>query len=356
MTTATPTATPTAATTATATLTAHDADDLLAVAPVLLGFWPEHSIVMLTLGGRRPFHARIDLPPIDEQTPAVHRLLDTRLLGPARRHGATRVVLLYFTDEPAAAVAVHRALRRACARRGLGIVTALVADGTHYRQLEHPDPALRRRRHPYDLSAHPFVREALASGRLVHPTRDAMVDSLAQRPADAAAVTAALVEGRHADRGIPTTGRELRDAGRWTLATVTDLAATASLPTDADLARLLWVMQAPRVRDAAWSHLTAATAPAHLRIWSDAVRRAPDALLPAPATLLAWAAWQSGDGALAWAALDRCRRTDPTYRLAAYLALLLENAVAPDQWSGDFDWAAGLPPAASGPSAADVPP
>ncbi|WP_418062836.1 DUF4192 domain-containing protein [Pimelobacter simplex] len=340
------TASPTAPTTATPlSLTAHEADDLLAVAPVLLGFWPERSIVMLTLGGRRPFHARIDLPPIDEQSPAVRRLLDTRLLVPARRHGAVRVVLLYFTDEPAAAAAVHRALRRSCARRGLGIVTALLADGTHYRQLEHPDPTVRRRRHPYDISAHPFVRDALASGRLVHPTRDAMVDSLAQRPAAAAAVTAALVDGRHADHGIPTTGRAIRDAGRWALATVTDLAESAILPTDADLARLLWVMQAPRVRDAAWSHLTSATASAHLRIWSDAVRRAPDPLLPAPAALLAWAAWQSGDGALAWAALDRCRRTDPTYRLAAYLALLLENAVSPDQWSADFDWSAGLPPA-----------
>ncbi|XBB68678.1 DUF4192 domain-containing protein [Nocardioides sp. WV_118_6] len=340
-------------TTAPLSLTAHDADDLLAVAPVLLGFWPERSIVMLTLGARRPFHARIDLPPLDVQTPRVRRLLDTRLLEPARRHGAARVVLLYFTDEPVAAAAVHRALRRCCAHRGLGIVTALLADGTHYRELEHPDPVQRRRRHPYDVTGHPFVRDALASGRLAHPTRDAMVGSLAQQPAAAAAVAAALVAQGHADRGIPTTGRAIRDAGRWALATVADLVAGSVPPTDADLARLLWVMQAPRVRDAAWSHLVAATAGAHVRLWSDALRRAPEALVPAPAALLAWAAWQSGDGALAWAAVDRCRQVDPDYRLADYLAVLLDHAVSPDQWSGDFDWAAGLPPAAQ---PADAPP
>lgn len=343
-------------TTAPLSLTAHDADDLLAVAPVLLGFWPERSIVMLTIGAHRPFHARIDLPPLDEQTPRVHRLLDTRLLEPARRHGAARVVLLYFSDEPVAAASVHRALRRCCARRGIGIATALLADGTHYRELEHPDPVQRRRRQPYDSTAHPFVRDALASGRIAHPTRDAMVGSLAQQPAAATAVATALVAQGYADRGIPTSGRAVRDAGQWTLATVAELVAGAAVPTDADLARLLWLLQAPRVRDAAWSHLTAATAGAHVRLWTDALRRAPEALSPAPAALLGWAAWQSGDGALAWAAVDRCRRADPDYRLADHLAVLLDHAVSPDQWSGEVDWAAGLPAATVPELVPDAPP
>ena len=329
------------------TLTARDAVDLLAVTPVVLGFWPEDSIVMLTLGARRPFHGRIDLPPADDQTPEVRHLLVTRLLEPARRHGARAVVLLYFTAEPGAADLAHRSLRRALARSRLALVTAVHADGTHYRELTHPDPARRRARLPYDLADHPFVRDAVATGRLMHPTRDAMVDSIEPRGPAVVAVASALIAGRYADAGLPTTGRAVRDAGRWAHATVAAVVAALvagdeTTLDDAALARLLWVMQAPRVRDAAWSHLTAANAGAHVRLWSDALRRAPEPLAAAPAALLGWAAWQHGDGALAWAALDRCRRVDPGYRLAAHLALLLEHAVAPDQWRapGDaVDWA-----------------
>ena len=63
------------------------------------------------------------------------------------------------------------------------------------------------------------------------------------------------------------------------------------------------------------------------------------------AALLAWAAWQSGDGALAWCALDRCDEVDPAYGLSALIAEALERAVPPSVWDGGFDWKEGLDPA-----------
>ncbi|GAA1542792.1 hypothetical protein GCM10009788_51700 [Nocardioides humi] len=251
-------------------------------------------------------------------------------------------MLLYYAADPAAVRSVHRALRRECRRSGLVVVTALLADGTHYRDLEHPEPAARRQRHRYDVSAHPFVVDALVSGRLAHRSRADLVASLDQDPRAASAVSDALVAGRFADAGIPTGGREIRSAGEWVLHTLRDLAADEAEPGDADLARLLWVMQTPRVRDAAWSGIERGTAPAHVRIWADAVRRAPEALAAAPAALLGWAAWQAGDGALAWVAVDRCLRASPGYRLADYLAAILQGAVPPEMWEGGFDWSAGL--------------
>ena len=60
------------------------------------------------------------------------------------------------------------------------------------------------------------------------------------------------------------------------------------------------------------------------------VRRSPRDLLPGPASLLAFAAWQHGDGALAWCAIDRCLEVDPDYSLAHYVAEVLNHAVPPN--------------------------
>ena len=50
----------------TTTLTARGPADLLAAVPVVLGFHPHDSLVMLTFGAERTFHARVDLPPADD--------------------------------------------------------------------------------------------------------------------------------------------------------------------------------------------------------------------------------------------------------------------------------------------------
>ena len=47
-------------------MTFRTTEDVLAAVPVLLGFEPSESVVMLTFGGRETFHARVDLPPPDE--------------------------------------------------------------------------------------------------------------------------------------------------------------------------------------------------------------------------------------------------------------------------------------------------
>ncbi|MFC6344376.1 DUF4192 family protein, partial [Nocardioides hankookensis] len=55
-----------------------------------------------------------------------------------------------------------------------------------------------------------------------------------------------------------------------------------------------------------------------------------------------FAAWQAGQGALAWCAVDRCVDVDPGYSLAGLVAELLTRAVPPDTWEGEFDWTVGL--------------
>ena len=79
-----------------------------------------------------------------------------------------------------------------------------------------------------------------------------------------------------------------------------------------------------RVRDDAWARMDPGHMAAHRRLWTDVVRRAQPGYVAAPAALLAFTAWQAGDGALANVALDRALADTPGYTMA----LLLRDAIA----------------------------
>src|SRR4051812_47764510 len=108
----------------TTTLTARGPADLLAAVPVVLGFHPHDSLVMLTFGAERTFHARVDLPPgcdegIDEIVAA--------LLAPSRVHDVDHVAFVVYTAEAASAAALAAALVPAFVADGIGVVDVLRA-------------------------------------------------------------------------------------------------------------------------------------------------------------------------------------------------------------------------------------
>src|SRR3954452_13127364 len=113
------------------TLTARSPEDLLAVVPVVLGFFPQDSIVMLTLGPRTTFHARVDLP---RGPDAVAESIES-LLEPAARHRVRRVVFVVYSDDDRAARSAARPLRRAFQRAGIDVVDTLRADASRWYSL-----------------------------------------------------------------------------------------------------------------------------------------------------------------------------------------------------------------------------
>jgi hypothetical protein len=60
----------------------------------------------------------------------------------------------------------------------------------------------------------------------------------------------------------------------------------------------------------------------------------------------AFCAWQAGDGALAWCALDRCFGIDADHRLGICLAECLARAVPPGSWEEVVDTSGSTGPAA----------
>jgi hypothetical protein len=68
---------------------------------------------------------------------------------------------------------------------------------------------------------------------------------------------------------------------------------------------------------------------AHQRMWLDVTRRAQPGYVAAPAALLAFVAWQAGDGALANVALDRALHDDPGYSMALLLRQVISAGTPP---------------------------
>ena len=84
-----------------------------------------------------------------------------------------------------------------------------------------------------------------------------------------------------------------------------------------------------RVRDDAWARMEPEHRGAHLRLWTDLTRLARPGYVAAPAALLAFCAWQAGDGALANVALDRSLADHPRYSMALLLREALDSGAPP---------------------------
>jgi hypothetical protein len=99
--------------------------------------------------------------------------------------------------------------------------------------------------------------------------------------------------------------------------------------TDYQLAWITVALRDLRVRDDAWARMDPAYMDAHRRLWIDVTRRAQPGYVAAPASLLAFVAWQAGDGALANVALDRALADDTRYSMALLLRQVITAGAPP---------------------------
>ncbi len=292
--------------------TARTPEDILAIAPVVLGFEPCESVVMLTFGGAETFHARVDLPPPSGVDEAVELLLE-----PALQHGVASVVFVVYADDGPSTRQVVRRLCRAFGRAGILIAEVLRAhDGRWFAPGRPGAPAAGV---PYDVGAHLFRAQAVAEGIVVHGSRAELEAGLRPSPDAVDEVMRAV------RRALPSPPGEIAD--------LVDLRLDAGRFTPVELARVLLGLLDVKGRDAAWAAISRGLAERHVRLWTDAVQRAPDDLVAAPAAVLGLAAWLSGNGALAWCAVDRCRAVDPDNTLAGLVADMLTHAVPPSAWA-----------------------
>ncbi len=295
------------------TLTARSPEDILAAVPVVLGFEPCDSVVMLTFGGVETFHARVDLPPPREVGEMVRLLLD-----PALKHRVTQVVLVVYADDGKTVRVVVSRLRRAFAAAGIDIVEVLRAhEGRWFAPGRPGAPASGV---PYHVGAHRFRAQAVVEGIVVHGSRAELEAVLRPLPTAVAETTRAV------RRASPSSPGEVAD--------LVDRRLDEGRFTTFELARVLLGLLDVDGRDAAWATMTREVSARHVRLWTDAVQRAPDELVAAPAAVLGLAAWLSGHGALAWCAVDRCSAVEPDNSLGGLVGDVLTHAIPPSAWFG----------------------
>lgn len=315
----------------TTTLTARRPEDLLAAVPVVLGFRPQDSLVMLTFDAPRSFHARVDLPPPAELDDSVSDLVDA-LLEPCLAQGVGRVAFVFYSADASLAARAAAPLRRAFTARQIGVVDVLRADRGCWSRVPRKAGKREQQSCPYDDEAHPFSAQAVFEGRVTLRSREALRETLEPLPDRQQEVAAAV-------QGLDLPGPA--DVG-WLGDLVGRCVDSGDDPDTPEAARALLAVTRIDARDAALYAVSRSSAHLHLRVWTALLRRAPDSLTPEVAAIVAFCAWQAGHGALAWCALDRCLAVAPEHRLAACLTECLTHAVPPTAWDEVADSTTGV--------------
>lgn len=320
-------------------LRAASPDAVLAIVPHILGFYPSRSMVVLGLGerGRVIVTFRYDLPdPVDAD-------LAGDIAGHAcfvlEREGICAAMLVgYGPADLVVPVAMACGARLATA--GVQVQEVLRADAGRYWSLLCTDPACcPPEGRGYDPGSHPAAAAMTQAGLGAEPDREALARTLRRTPGSADLITRAtssallrlarlteLVEaagdGDPQLRATRVGRREVRTAMRI-------YRSGRSIESLERLAWLAVLLADIRVRDDAWARMDPAHRDAHLRLWTDVLRAAAFDYVPAPASLLAFAAWQTGNGALATMAVDRALSADPVYSMALLIAEAVTAALPP---------------------------
>jgi hypothetical protein len=314
---------------------------LLAVIPVLLGFEPGPSFVVL---GTEPPRSRVavtlrfDLPEPGDPGPA-EAIADNAVSVLAAQRIATAAAVGYGSAEAVAPVVA--ALRQRAAQAQITLTELLRAQDQRYWSYVCTSPACcPADGTPFDRSAYPATRALAIAGRPVLASREELRATLAPAEGEAADAMRRAVgrARRQLDASVARTGRPgHRTARGRAVAVVGRLAVAEAIsrsrdgePIGTELAAwLLVALRELRVRDDAWARMLPEHQQAHLRLWTELTRLAGPGYVAAPASLLAFVAWQSGDGALANIALDRALADSPRYSMARLLREVLDSGAPP---------------------------
>ncbi len=320
-------------------LCAASPDAVLAVVPHMLGFYPSKSLVVLGLGAqdRVLVTFRYDVPePRDDQLAqdiAEHarHVLDRERISSALLVG-------YGPEDLVAPVIGNAAVH--LVHGGIDLREVLRAEGGRYWSMLCDEPACcPPEGRSYDPGSHPAAAVMAEAGLAAHPDREALARTL-QRPAGSADVISRatgralarlsdLLELGEAEGDRDPQLRATRTGRREIQRAIRRYRSGASIDSIEHLAWLAVLLSDIRVRDDAWARMHPAFRDHHCRLWTDVLRSAALDYAPAPASLLAFTAWQTGNGALAGMAIDRALNANPSYSMAQLLAEVIEAALPP---------------------------
>jgi hypothetical protein len=320
-------------------VTAGSPEAILAIVPNLLGFYPDHSLVVLGLSsrkGRVELTFRYDLPdPPDSELAADIAGHAATVLGRQR----LRAAVLVAYGPAGLAAPVLAAVMDCLLSASVGLRDVLRAEGGRYWSMLCADEdCCPREGRPFDPGSHPAAAAMSAAGLPAMPDRAALARTLLPPAASSQAIRHAtwLAEQRLLDLGAKYCANGGSDPQDLTARTgrsavqraIRQYRAGGSVSGD-ELAWLAVLLADLRVRDDAWARLDPRHRDAHARLWTDVVRAAGSDYVAAPASLLAFTAWQAGNGGLAAVAVERALAARPGYSMALLIGSALQAGLPP---------------------------
>lgn len=339
-------------------------DAVVVAIPYLLGFRPEHSLVLLWIAeGRLALTQRVDLPEAGLSAEQQAAYLDA-LLSPGWDTRADSLIACVISDVPTA-------VRAQTGSKATGLVMAdlvgSLAQRLRIRGLDLLD-ALSIRQSPgcserwWSYLCHEgccpeqgrevpeSVRIAVAAaftleGFAVADSRADMAQSMTADPMLVEQVAMRLSRRRTPAQSV------LRE--RWRTTRISRIrlllglgqtqperqGGTSPHPrqrilTVRELVDLIHGLGDVRVRDCVlWSLSRTGDLRRVIPMLMQGLRAAPDAGVPPIASCVAVATWLTGDGARAAIALERALAVDPDYSLARLLDLALRSGMPPTRWA-----------------------
>jgi hypothetical protein len=305
-------------------VTAGTPDALLALVPHLLGFYPSSSLVVLGLAGQRhrvqvTFRYDLPDPPDAEQQADIaehaasvlhrQRLRLAALIGYGPAHLVMPVLI---------------ATMDSLLEDGAELMEVLRAEGGRYWSVLCTDPGCcPPEGRSFDPGSHPLAAAMSQAGLPALPDRAALARTLLPPAGSTEAIrqSTRLAERRLCDLGSRAWAEGCQDPQELTVKTgraevqraIKRYRAGEQLTTGDELAWMAVLLADLRVRDDAWARMNPRYREAHVRLWTDVLRAAATEYVPAPASLLAFTAWQSGNGALASVAVERAGTAPPAY-------------------------------------------
>jgi len=317
-------------------------DSVLAVIPGLLGFHPDRSLVVVGAGeprGRIQVAFRYDLP--EPPDPGAAGRIAAHAVAILERQRLTLAVVVGYG--PGLMVTpVADALVAGLRRAGITLHDMLRVENGRYWSYTCRNPrCCPPEGTSFDSSAHPVAATMAATGNRALRDRAELAATIA--PLGGLDADTMRQAARRAERRVIDQVRKGAAAGRQR-AVVGQIVAEGlhavsvailtyrqggSITSPGQLAQLAVALTDLRVRDDAWARMDPEYTQAHLRLWTDLVRCVPARYAPAPASLLAFTAWQAGNGALANVAAQRALSADPTYSMAELLLEAISSGLPP---------------------------
>ncbi|MFJ8965756.1 DUF4192 domain-containing protein [Lentzea sp. NPDC102401] len=307
----------------------REAGDLYAAIPHLMGFHPADSLVVLVMKDHLiSMTMRVDLP-----RPRHRGLLAAQLEGPLQEQGATEVILVVVCPpsehmpEELPHEPLVTTLKLELGGVGIEVVEAvwLPSCQKDARWLCYLDIDCHGTLPDPQLSA--MAAASAHEGNVTFESRAAMAAIAALDPPEALERRSTLLDELVTTSYDPDPRPELR---RVSDAIDAVEHRKGSLP-DKEIVALARALSVPEVRDASMGFAAQPRSRLAERLWLELTRASPAPERAEPACLLAFYAYQRGDGGIASIALDAAEEACPGHALSKLIRAAVSAAFPPSE-------------------------